>query len=80
MQRDPTEPGAVPDYMTFLAERGHPHSTMQSILGTLKAMLAVAGHPLDAEDTYTARLVLTDRTVEEATDPDVRPGPVQCSP
>lgn len=80
VRRDPTERGALPDYMAHLADLAHPASTLQSVLGTLTSMLAVAGHPLDAEDTHTARLVVTDRAREEAADPRVRPGPVKAVP
>ncbi|MFE7194482.1 hypothetical protein [Kitasatospora sp. NPDC057541] len=78
--RVPTEPGTVPDYLTHLADLRHPESTLVAYLGTLGAWLALAGHPLDAEDRRLCQGVLNQRAAAEASEGTEAAGALQATP
>lgn len=65
-----TDAGTVPDYAGYLADRGHPAETIAAYTSTLANLLAVNGHPLDAEDRAYIQAVINHRSAETATDPD----------
>ncbi|MFD4021198.1 site-specific integrase [Streptomyces sindenensis] len=65
-----TDPGTVPDWAGYLADRQHPADTIAAYVGPVAASLALSGHPLDAEDRAYVEAVIRHRSTEEATDPD----------
>ncbi|MGA5819839.1 integrase [Kitasatospora sp. NPDC094028] len=74
------EPGAVVSHLAELGDRGHRSSVLESHYGTLRAMRAVAGRPLDAAEIKACQTVIRHRAGEEADDPQVEPGPLQADP
>ncbi|MEV0982393.1 hypothetical protein [Streptomyces sp. NPDC049915] len=65
-----TDPGTVPDYVAWLADRGHLPETLETYVGSLAHWLAFSGHPLDEEDRSYITAIVNHRTAEVATDPD----------
>ncbi|WP_327434817.1 hypothetical protein [Streptomyces sp. NBC_01236] len=68
--RLPRDPGTVPDYAAWLADRGHQPETIESYAGTLGHFPALSGTPLDAEDRSYISAVVNHRSAELAADPD----------
>lgn len=68
--RLPGDPGTVPDYAAWLADRGHQPETIEAYAGTLAHFLALSGTPLDAEDRSYISAVVNHRSAELAADPD----------
>ncbi|WP_328406451.1 hypothetical protein OHS70_38515 (plasmid) [Streptomyces sp. NBC_00390] len=68
--RLPGDPGTVPDYVAFLADRGHQPETLETYAGTLAHVLALNGSPLDAEDRSYISAVVNHRAAEAAADVD----------
>ncbi|WP_033287056.1 hypothetical protein [Streptomyces sp. NRRL F-525] len=65
-----TDPGTVPDYVAYLADRGHQPETLETYAGTLAHGLALSGHPLDAEDRSYISAIVNHRASELAADPE----------
>lgn len=65
-----TDPGTVPDWAGYLADRGHPADTIAAYVAPVAASLALSGHPLDAEDRAYVTAVINHRSTEAATDTD----------
>ncbi|MFF4924278.1 integrase [Kitasatospora sp. NPDC001261] len=74
------EPGAVASHLAELGDRGHRSTVLESHYGTLRAMRAVAGRPLDAAEIKLCQTMIRHRAGEEADDPQVEPGPLQADP
>lgn len=65
-----SDPGTVPDYVAWLADRGHLPETIETYVGTLAHFLALSGHPLDAEDRSYVSAIVNHRAAELAADPE----------
>ncbi|MFH8411158.1 hypothetical protein ACH4FX_41270 [Streptomyces sp. NPDC018019] len=74
------EPNAVVSYLADLGNRGHPAKVLESHLGTLRALRAVKEAPLSDAEVKACLAIVRHRAGEEASAPDLEPGPLRPTP